>query len=224
MAEKNNDPQVKVDIERRFISIPLEIRASEDGKEDSRTIRGYAAVFNTDNSQIDQEGRGFVERLDPHCFDGVINKSDVCALYEHDYATGILARCTNGKGTLKLSIDKKGLLCEFDAPHTTLGDNVLESVKRGDLRGMSFAFRTKTDEWSHDEDGNYTRVIKEVEQLFDVSLVAMPAYDKTSVSLRSVAAELEKRAATLKGGAQNDPKPAEPCKEYFMRMRGEIYG
>ena len=214
MTEKK-EGVVEVAIERRYVNIPLEVRAAEDGKEESRTIRGYAAVFNTDNSQIDQEGRGFVERLDPHCFDGVINKSDVCALYEHDYATGILARCTNGKGTLKLSIDKKGLLCEFDAPHTTLGDNVLESVKRGDLRGMSFAFRTKADEWSHDEDGNYTRVIKEVEQLFDVSLVAMPAYDKTSVDLRSV---------VIANDPKPEPKKAGACKEYYMRKRDEIFG
>lgn len=214
MTEKK-EGVVEVAIERRYVNIPLEVRAAEDGKEESRTIRGYAAVFNTDNSQLDQEGRGFTERLDPHCFDGVINKSDVCALYEHDYATGILARCTNGKGTMKLSIDKKGLLCEFDLPNTTLGDNVLESVKRGDLRGMSFSFTTKADEWSHDDNDNYTRTIKEVDKLFDVSLVAMPAYDKTSVDLRSVA---------LTNDPKPEPKKAEACEEYFMRKRDEIFG
>ena len=85
MTEKK-EGVVEVAIERRYVNIPLEVRAAEDGKEESRTIRGYAAVFNTDNSQLDQEGRGFTERLDPHCFDGVIDKSDVCALYEHDFA------------------------------------------------------------------------------------------------------------------------------------------
>ena len=215
MPEDDKKQRVKVEIERRFFSIPFEVRASEDGKEESRTIRGYAAVFNTDNSQLDQEGRGFTERLDPHCFDGVIDKSDVCALYEHDYGLGILARSTNGKGTLKLSIDKKGLLYEFDAPYTTLGDNMLESVRRGDLRGMSFGFTTKADEWRHDDNDNYTRTIKKVDKLFDVSLVAMPAYDKTSVDLRSVA---------LTNDPKPEPKKAEACKEYFMRKRDEIFG
>lgn len=203
--------------ERRFASVPVELREAGEGEKGSRTIRGYAAVFNTDNSQLDKEGRGFTERLDPHCFDGVIDHSDVCALYEHDYAPGILARSVNGKGTLRLSVDEKGLLCEFDAPHTTLGDNVLESVRRGDLRGMSFAFTVKTDEWSHDDRDNYTRTVKEVRKLFDVSLVAMPAYDKTSVSLRTVAANEE------------DPEPnpqlaPQPCAEYYTRRRDEIYG
>ncbi len=209
--KKNNDKKV----ERRFARVPLEVRqAGEDG-EDSRAIRGYAAVFNADNSQLDQEGRGFTERLDPHCFDGVIARSDVCALYEHDYAPGILARSTNGKGTLRLTVDEKGLLCEFDAPHTSLGDDILESVRRGDIKGMSFAFTVNTDEWSRDDKGGYTRTVKQVGQLFDVSLVAMPAYDKTSVSLRAIAM----------GDEAREPKPGPtPCAEYYQRKRGEIYG
>lgn len=204
-----------VKFERRFACVPLEVRRGGDDGEESRTIRGYAAVFNADNSQLDQEGRGFTERLDPHCFDGVVGRSDVCALYEHDYAPGILARSTNGKGTLKLSVDDEGLLCEFDAPRTTLGDNVLESVRRGDLRGMSFAFTVKADEWETDGNDNYTRTIKQVEQLFDVSLVAMPAYDKTSVSLRAISMNGKDEEA--------DKREPSPCEEYYARKRGEIY-
>ena len=114
----NNDNMRR---ERRCLCATVEAREAKEGEPESRAIRGYAAVFDTDNSRLDQEGRGFTERLDSHCFDGVIERSDVCALYEHDYAPGILARSTNGKGTLKLSVDGKGLLCEFDAPHTSLG-------------------------------------------------------------------------------------------------------
>ncbi len=202
-------------IERRCTCTFIEARQTGGDDKESRTIQGYAAVFNTDNSELDQEGRGFTERLDPHCFDGVVERSDVCALYEHDYTPGILARSTNGKGTLKLSTDGKGLLCQFDAPRTTLGDSILESVRRGDLRGMSFAFNVKTDEWSRDDKGDYTRTIKEVGQLFDVSLVAMPAYDKTSVSLRAV---------DMKGEEPKTSAPAPPCDEYYTRKRGEIYG
>lgn len=209
----NNNDNVKR--ERRCLCATVEARAAKDGETESRTIKGYAAVFNTDNSQLDQEGRGFTERLDPHCFDGVIAHSDVCALYEHDYAPGILARSTNGKGTLKLSVDGKGLLCEFDAPHTSLGDDILESVRRGDIKGMSFAFTVKADEWSRDDKGDYTRTVKEVGQLFDVSLVAMPAYDKTSVSLRAITAKEDE------GPSRQE---AAPCEEYYLRRREEIYG
>lgn len=212
MDKKDN---CKLAMERRSVTVPVEIRQKGEGE--NRTIKGYAAVFNTDNSELDQEGRGFAERLDPHCFDGVIDRSDVCALYEHEYTPGVLARSTNGKGTLKLSIDKKGLLCEFDAPHTTLGDNVLESVRRGDIRGMSFAFNVKTDEWSRGDDGFYTRSIKEVGQLFDVSLVAMPAYDKTNVNLRAVSIP----DGDSKSG---NSEPQTVCKEYYERKRSEIYG
>ena len=213
MKNKNKND---IRLERRCVCVPIEVReAAEEGK-GSRTVRGYAAVFNTDNCELDQEGRGFVESLDPHCFDGVIGRSDVCALYEHKYALGILARSTNGKGTLRLSVDKKGLLCEFDAPHTTLGDDILESVRRGDIKGMSFAFNVTSDQWDKDDKGEYTRTIKQVGQLFDVSLVAMPAYDKTSVNLREVA---------VPGTHNEKPEPRTvPCGEYYERKRSEIYG
>lgn len=213
MNNKNKDSSA---IERRSACVQLNVRkVGEDGGE-SRTVQGYAAVFNTDNSELDQEGRGFTERLDPHCFDGVVERSDVCALYEHDSGFGILARSTNGKGTLKLSIDEKGLLCQFDAPHTTLGDDILESVRRGDIKGMSFAFNVTSDQWDKDDKGEYTRTIKQVGQLFDVSLVAMPAYDKTSVNLREVA---------VPGTHNEKPEPLTvPCGEYYERKRSEIYG
>lgn len=80
---------------------------------------------------------------------------------------------------------------------------------------MSFAFTVKTDEWSRDDKGDYTRTVKEVGQLFDVSLVAMPAYDKTSVSLRAI---------TAKADDEPSRQEAAPCEEYYLRKRGEIYG
>ena len=188
----------------------VEVRKGSDGKE-SRTISGYAAVFDSDS-----ENMGFIERLDKHCLDGVVEKSDVVALYNHSEDPGVLARSVNGKGTLKLEVDERGLRCEFDAPNTQLGNDMIESVERGDIRGMSFAFTTKKDNWESDKKGNYKRTIVKIDRLYDVSLVVTPAYDATSVETKGLD---ELKAKEL----LDQHKEAAPGAWYYDKLRQSIY-
>jgi HK97 family phage prohead protease len=183
---------------------------AEEGKE-SRTISGYAAVFDSDSKDM-----GFIERLDKHCFDGVIERSDVVALYNHSEAPGVLARSVNGEGTLTLEVDHKGLRCEFEAPNTQLGNDMLESVRRGDIRGMSFAFTTEKDNWESDKEGNYKRTIVKIDRLYDVSLVVTPAYDATSVETKGLD---ELKAKEL----LDQHKEAAPGSWYYDKLRNDIY-
>jgi phage head maturation protease len=62
--------------------------------------------------------------------------------------------------------------------------SITGKMKRGDLDKMSFAFRATKQEWDETTDPP-TRTITEVE-LFDVSIVTTPAYDGTSIALRSL--------------------------------------
>ena len=57
-----------------------------------------------------------------------------------------------------------------------------KSVKAGLLDKMSFAFTVKEDEWDYETD---TRRIKNIDKLYDVSIVDNPAYDGTSVFARN---------------------------------------
>lgn len=196
--------------EVRFLQGQVEVRKG-DGDKKSRTISGYAAVFDSDS-----EDMGFIERLDKHCFDGVIEKSDVVALYNHSEAPGVLARSVNGEGTLKLEVDERGLRVEFEAPNTQLGNDMLESVKRGDIRGMSFAFATEKDHWEHDDKDNYRRTIVKVSRLFDVSLVVTPAYSATSVETKGLD---ELKAQEL----LDQHKGAAPGTWYYDKLRNDIY-
>ena len=112
--EKKNNPQ---EIEVRSIVSDLAIRKADDGKP-SRTITGYASKFETWSEPIygwfkEQIARGAFDKTD---------MSDVVMVFNHDIS-GILARTTSG--TLKLSVDKVGLRFEFDAPETTLGNDML---------------------------------------------------------------------------------------------------
>lgn len=196
--------------EVRFLQGQVEVRKG-DGDKKSRTISGYAAVFDSDSKDM-----GFTERLDPHCFDGVIERSDVVALYNHSEAPGVLARSVNGEGTLTLEVDRKGLRCEFEAPNTQLGNDMLESVRRGDIRGMSFAFATEKDNWESDKEGNYKRTIVKIDRLYDVSLVVTPAYDATSVETKGLD---ELKAKEL----LDQHKEAAPGAWYYDKLRQSIY-
>jgi HK97 family phage prohead protease len=175
-------------IERRDIRSAPELR--KDG--DAKVAAGYAALFNTETDI----GGYFRERIAPGAFKDAI-KGDVRALIDHD--TGRVIGRT-AAGTLRLSEDATGLSVEIDLPDTTDGRDLAVQLDRGDITGMSFGFRVTHDEW--DETGDTPlRTIHSVE-LFEVSAVAFPAYDDTSIGLRSLdAARAEKRRKNFNAAA-----------------------
>ena len=183
----------------------LELR----GEDESRHIEGYGSVFNSRSLDLG----GFQEIIAPGAFDGVIERSDVKALLDHNAERGILARSRNGKGSLSLELDERGLKYSFDAPHTNLGDEVVEGLKRGDYSQSSFAFTVESDSWTKEEDGSYLRTINKIGNLYDVSIVANPAYTDTSVALRSLdafkAQEETKIPEEVKEEVKEEPKVEE---------------
>ena len=157
---------------------------AEAPKEDSRTVEGYAALFDTPSDGLD-----FTEVIDRNAFDGVIARSDVFALLNHDNSRGILGRSKRGKGSLELSIDERGLKYRFDAPKSALGDELIENLKRGEVNESSFCFDVTDEEWQEDglDDHGYKkfkRTILKIGNLYDVSPVYSAAYSATTVSLR----------------------------------------
>lgn len=148
---------------------------------ESRTVSGYAIVFNSDSNDLG----GFIERIDPTSLDGVVEKSDVLCLLNHNEDRGVLARSNKGEGSLTLEIDEIGLKYTFEAPNTALGDELLEGLRRGDISTSSFAFTVGKDSWSKLENGTYLRTINSINELFDVSPVYRAAYDATSVKADS---------------------------------------
>lgn len=163
------------DVETRsFPGLKVEVR---DGAKP--VLEGHAAVFNRPSEDLGC----FVEQIDPGCFSRSLReKADVRALVDHD-PSRILGRTK--PGTLILEEDAEGLLARIFPPDTTAGRDVVESVRRGDLDGMSFAFRTLKDSWDYEKKPPL-RTLLDVD-LYDVSVVTYPAYPDTSVALRSLA-------------------------------------
>lgn len=202
-----------------------EIRANAE----SRNVDGYALVFNS----LSEDLGGFREQILPEAVDGVIEKSDVMAVLNHDQSRGILARSRYGNGSLSLEADEKGLRYRFDAPHTALGDECLEYLRRGDINQSSFAFAVAEDRWDKQPDGTYLRTIKRFERLYDVSPVFTPAYASTSVSCRRYQeildeekAENERKLAELEKEEQErreaeEKEKEEKLKKYYDDLRAE---
>lgn len=169
-------------VEKR--SFQVELRASEDGNK----IVGRAAVFNKWSEDLG----GFREQILPGAFANALKKSDVKALWNHD-SNIVLGR--SKAGTLKLEEDDKGLNIEIDPPSWAGG--YIETIKRGDVTEMSFAFIVAKggDEWN---DEHNKRTITEYEEIMDVSPVTYPAYPQTSVKVRALIDKVgEERAIEL---------------------------
>lgn len=155
-----------------------EVRA----KEDSRTVEGYALVFNKESRDLG----GFTEVIEPEAIEGILDKSDILCLLNHNEERGVLARSKFGNGSLQLEVDSTGLKYRFEAPATALGDELLEGLKRGDISTSSFAFTIENDKWEKRSNGTYLRKITKFKELFDVSPVYKEAYPDTSVALRKM--------------------------------------
>lgn len=187
---------------------------------DSRTIEGYAIVFNQRSEVLWRGATGdVVEVIDPAAVnEELLNASDVVACLEHDRKR-MLARSRFGKGSLTLEIDAKGLKYRFVAPNTADGNFALEMIERGDIFGSSFAFTTDEEdansvEYSQDGD-TIVRKIKRFTGLYDVSMVANPAYLGTSVGARS-ADEAAKELGELMQRSQPgvfSKEPQQPSEE-----------
>ena len=154
-----------------------------DSNAEARTISGYAAVFNSESNDL-----GFYETIAPGAItEDTIIRSDVVATLNHD-PEKVLARSKYGKGTLQLNVDERGLKYEYEAPNTTLGNDLREMLKRGDIDAASFAFTVSQEEgaqkWEK-RDGKYYRTIYKIDKLFDVAAVYHPAYSAASAELRA---------------------------------------
>src|SRR5690625_2098621 len=151
-----------------------------DGEVEKSKIIGYGARFN----ELSEVLYFFREKIEPGAFKDALEKSDVRALINHD-PNHVLGRTKSG--TLTLIEDEVGLRYEIDPPDTSYANDLLVSIKRGDITQSSFAFTVSKDGESWDESGDIPiRTIHKFDEIFDVSPVTYPAYESTSVGARSM--------------------------------------
>lgn len=147
---------------------------------DNRRLRGYAIVFNSLSVNLG----GFQEIIAPKAIDRTFKEAiDVRALVDHDSGKVIGRLRAN---TLELSKDQRGLKVTIEPdPEISYAKDIFRAVKRGDVSGMSFGFRTVADDWDYSVDPPI-RTVTDM-RVSEISVVTFPAYQETDIqaALRS---------------------------------------
>ncbi|BCB04748.1 HK97 family phage prohead protease [Bacillus sp. KH172YL63] len=186
--------------ETRIVDI-TNLQTRDGTGSESVVISGYAAVFNSKTSI----GDFFEEVIAPGAFARTISENgDIRALFNHNW-DHVLGRTRNG--TLKVEEDNRGLKFEVELPNTSLARDLAESMRRGDINQCSFGFWATGETWDYSVEPA-VRTLNEVE-LYEISVVSIPAYEDTEVALRSkeIDEQVEKRIKILnqiKGVLENE--------------------
>lgn len=149
-----------------------ELRALQE-ESDEMIIEGYAAVFETETDL------GWCKEIISRDAFNECNMSDCVLKYNHNDNCLILARTRNK--SLELLVDNKGLKIRAKLIDTTQNRDIYKMIKAGLLDKMSFAFSVRKQEWDYEND---VRRITDISQLFDVSVVDVPAYEDTEIYAR----------------------------------------
>lgn len=157
-----------------------EIRAESTAADGALILTGTPIVFDEPTTINDLTGQ-YTEIIKRGALDGAA-LDDSRLLYNHDTSVIPLARTPK---TMKLDITDKGLTMRAELADTETAKSVYTAVKRGDLTGMSFAFKVPDGGDAYDPK-THTRTIKKIEKVYEVSVVPFPAYPTTSVEARAV--------------------------------------
>jgi len=164
-------------------AVPFEAR---DAGGDGFTLEGYAAVFNAPTRVDSWEGT-FDEEVHAGAFRKTIGERTPVMQFDHghDIATGSVPIAA----IEELSEDDHGLFVRARMFENDRVEPIREAIAAGAIDGMSFKFRVTREQWFERDDDYDLRTIKEVE-LFELGPVVFPAYEATSVGVRSLLADL----------------------------------
>ncbi len=160
-------------LETRHVALEVKVEAESD---DFLTISGYGAVF----GNMDSHG----DVIQPGAFNGSIASGrKVKMLWQHDpnQPIGVWD---------EMREDENGLFVKGRiSTKAAKGQEAAELVKMGAIEGLSIGFRTKADEYDHD---NNVRKLKEVE-LWETSVVTFPSNQLANIYAMKSAENMDKR-------------------------------
>lgn len=170
----------KAKVEKRAFNAQL--RMIDEGE---RIIEGYGIVFNSESRVL---GGWFIEEILPDAATRAIEENpDIKVTLNHNF-DALLGR--GASKTATFSIDETGVKYRVQVPNTTIGNDTLELVKRGDLTGSSFMFMIAEDgeNWEQIEREGvpiWKRTISNILQVVEMGPVTNEAYPDTTVAKRS---------------------------------------
>jgi len=131
---------------------------------------------------------------------------DVRFLVGHNTSMIPLARSRNNNenSTMQMSVTDEGMdiRVDLDTENNAEARALYSAVKRGDMSGMSFMFTVDKDSWT-DIDTEYPkRTIISIRKVYEVSAVAFPAYEGTSIQAAAEGDTLDSVKASLESARQ----------------------
>ena len=184
-----------------FDAASIELRAEGDGNE----MVGYGAIFNTDTIINGWEGH-FVERIAHGAFRKTLEERGNRVKIQFDHGMDTRFGGAPIAVPIELREDDKGLLVRARFVDTEAGREARELIRSGAVDGMSFRFSvTREDEEIPAGPSELPiRTIREV-KLYEVGPVTFPAYEATTVGVRSAEAL---RLLRIAGVQSSDPSDA----------------
>lgn len=155
--------------------------------EEEKRLVGYGAVIEKRTVICNINGLDYYEIIDRNAFKNT-DFSQCCLKYNHSNSYPIVARVKNN--SLSLNIDNIGLRYEARLLNTSSANDLYISVQEGLLDKSSFSFTVKR--FNYDKQSR-TRRILEIDKVFDVSVVDIPAYNDTSVQARNFFEEMKEK-------------------------------
>ena len=211
-----------IEIREIVLKSPNEFRVQ--GENPSK-MTGYAAVFDQWVEIDTWWGDTYRERIQRGAFTKTIEENDVFAVWNHN--PDIVLGSSRNK-TLVLSEDEYGLAIEIEPPNSPEGQSKLESVRRGDVKKMSFAFEVIKEDLVKTKDGSGKEVLERTLlelKLWETSPVVWPAYTGTTIGARSWlmdnGMDIEKIASALrckKLRGEFDPEEIEEVKKVIENL------
>ena len=155
--------------------------------EEEKRLVGYGAVIEKRTVICNIDGLDYYEIIDRNAFKNT-DFSQCCLKYNHSNSYPIVARVKNN--SLSLNVDNIGLRYEARLLNTSSANDLYISVQEGLLDKSSFSFTVKR--FNYDKQSR-TRRLLEIDKVFDVSVVDIPAYNDTSVQARNFFEEMKEK-------------------------------
>lgn len=174
------------------MTMPIQMRASTDENDDP-VIEGYALKYDKPSEILGGFVR-FREQIAPGALNGT-DMSNVVATINHDQ-NQVLGR---SGVNLTLKPDKVGLRFIVKPTDTTFARDLITNIRAGVINQCSFAFTVpdndEAQEWTEStrDDVDYERTIRQIDHLYDVSVVTTPAYPDTEATVGQRSIDMVKR-------------------------------
>jgi HK97 family phage prohead protease len=199
-----------MELELRILPSEVELREAEGG---ARTLSGYAVKWEQLSEKMGYFFR-FCERFRKGAFMDSLRDDAQKAYWNHN--TDMVLGSTKNK-TLRLNEDDVGLHFEIDIPDTTWGEDAYKTIKRGDVDGVSFAFRMLGEEWDESDPDNVVRTVTKA-KIAEVSPTPNPAYPQSEVQARSV----EESYKAFKEAQSGKPGEIDGNRHYLAAVETKI--